>query len=933
MDLITQLSSGEELLDLELINEDSNSQEIEKPITDTGQVEASTSEENSTDNSNCVLKAENDTKEEDITESDCHSNGIQEKSKSQPSTVKDLKEEQNTVFDQTNATLAQDSKFDEKLPHLSNVTPHGSVPEKESKSSTNPNESINSTLESNIDGNLKTEKEDILLETRSVEPNSSNQLQRQSRTLSNENIVSESSKNVEATKENNLSSKCSIDFLSNKSNNNSEVSQMETNLSDRCENPIVLPINESSSSADSSKEPQTSQNKNNDSDKTGKSEQINAEQIISFLERKRKSDEPEEQASKKLCTEEDQKEDGQKGEAGGRDEEKRSNDTFEGESLVAKSEVGKEIEEPVVVFQGEGSGHDCNSGNCPVEIEVGEEIEEPVWIFQGEGSGHDCETGNPGIENDVGEEIEEPVMFFCGEGSGNDCDTGNPGLESEEEVKNKDGENNHSKDVKDNVENNTNLTSFDIRTPSVDNSIHTLKESLHDNINSKTGTSSPEMEHNDPIERKLSVLTGESYSSNEEKELVSEKEDKQIIDVADDSIERGTRRKSCSEDTETNPPEAKKTKVEKLDNDIESNIKNQNTDFEKVIDTTEDTTEASNGIVDALNVSNSSYRSKDNTSSQESVEYNKEHEPEEDSKGSLISEKDDAALVEGNSIAEMNKINSTLLSKNEIDDTKSKTETNENNLSGESDECKNDVPVKDKEKNCEKNSNKLKNSEKTESTNVTSKNKLSRGSNSSIKDLEIGKEDLIFNKDSHTEKDKSDKADDFSKSNSDVEKESQQTDSNTEKKKPKKSPRPRKKLFTVGRSRRKSKKPLEEIPDPVNSDEEDLISKLSKLDDEESKKVSKKKQITESQNQKSSINKKATNKDDGNPSLVSSRKRRGSQIVKDKDSEEDPTSDKKDEEDEEEEEEVGGKKRKLKGNQIIFEMYTLSKLEFKLIEI
>lgn len=64
VDLITQLSSGEGLLGLEVINEDSNSQEVEKPITDTGQVDVSTSEENTADNFSSSDNIENGVKQE-----------------------------------------------------------------------------------------------------------------------------------------------------------------------------------------------------------------------------------------------------------------------------------------------------------------------------------------------------------------------------------------------------------------------------------------------------------------------------------------------------------------------------------------------------------------------------------------------------------------------------------------------------------------------------------------------------------------------------------------------------------------------------------------------------------------------------------------------------------------------------------------------------
>lgn len=54
--------------------------------------------------------------------------------------------------------------------------------------------------------------------------------------------------------------------------------------------------------------------------------------------------------------------------------------------------------------------------------DVGKAIEEPLMMVHGEGSGSDCDAVNPICE----EEIEEPLMYFYGEGLGADCDTGNP---------------------------------------------------------------------------------------------------------------------------------------------------------------------------------------------------------------------------------------------------------------------------------------------------------------------------------------------------------------------------------------------------------------------------------------------------------------------------------------------------------------------------
>lgn len=61
-----------------------------------------------------------------------------------------------------------------------------------------------------------------------------------------------------------------------------------------------------------------------------------------------------------------------------------------------------------------------------------EEIEEPVMMVSGEGSGYENESRNP----IVGEEIEETVMYFVGEGNGRDCETGNETEDQKSETTN-----------------------------------------------------------------------------------------------------------------------------------------------------------------------------------------------------------------------------------------------------------------------------------------------------------------------------------------------------------------------------------------------------------------------------------------------------------------------------------------------------------------
>ncbi|XP_014276967.1 microtubule-associated protein futsch [Halyomorpha halys] len=140
---------------------------------------------------------------------------------------------------------------------------------------------------------------------------------------------------------------------------------------------------------------------------------------------------------------------------------------------VGEPEFSEVIEEPVQYVVGVGSGVECDVANpkydgnldlsvskCELndieeEPEFSEVIEEPVLFFIGLGSGAECDVGNPrqhnedrspnshsgstmGIECSLkslslathepkfSDVIEEPVMFVHGSGNGEDCLTGNP---------------------------------------------------------------------------------------------------------------------------------------------------------------------------------------------------------------------------------------------------------------------------------------------------------------------------------------------------------------------------------------------------------------------------------------------------------------------------------------------------------------------------
>lgn len=87
----------------------------------------------------------------------------------------------------------------------------------------------------------------------------------------------------------------------------------------------------------------------------------------------------------------------------------------------SKEEIGEAIEEPVMIVKGKGSGAECNDGNSfllfndlsteRVSLEAPSEES-----LRDDFSEDDCF---------IGEAIEEPVLIFFGEGAGAECDMGN----------------------------------------------------------------------------------------------------------------------------------------------------------------------------------------------------------------------------------------------------------------------------------------------------------------------------------------------------------------------------------------------------------------------------------------------------------------------------------------------------------------------------
>lgn len=75
-------------------------------------------------------------------------------------------------------------------------------------------------------------------------------------------------------------------------------------------------------------------------------------------------------------------------------------------------EYGDEIEEEVMYVRGEGSGRDCNNENIlgatlndnSTDMEVSEAIEESVMFVYGEGSGYECDAGNNSTDEETSQD-------------------------------------------------------------------------------------------------------------------------------------------------------------------------------------------------------------------------------------------------------------------------------------------------------------------------------------------------------------------------------------------------------------------------------------------------------------------------------------------------------------------------------------------------
>lgn len=243
-----------------------------------------------------------------------------------------------------------------------------------------------------------------------------------------------------------------------------------------------------------------------------------------------------------------------------------------------KIEVSEAIEEPMMLVKGEGSGKECETENTNREMiqrDVNERLNIQMIPLKDVDPERKCESrifDREEIDIEVSEAIEEPIMIIVGEGSGKECDTGNPGKDpgNNEENMNchkigmsEDDGTSHGVDseIVDGERNTEDSSSTSI-TKSV--SEIDKKSSKLWSIDNICNTASLDV-NNKLIVNDVSILqndgnAGDGTTSDEKPVLL----DFSQSNIKSDS-EKNLRRKSldnCNkEDKDTEPPEAKKTKI------------------------------------------------------------------------------------------------------------------------------------------------------------------------------------------------------------------------------------------------------------------------------------------------------------------------------------------------------------------------------------
>ncbi|XP_054265794.1 remodeling and spacing factor 1-like isoform X1 [Macrosteles quadrilineatus] len=923
--LITQLSSGEELLELELINEDSNSQEVEKPIIDTGQVEQSTSEENTVDS--VASKNELPVKEE----SSCI-NGI---SKSDVSNVANPQKE-----------VLEDTKSETKV-----KIDNGELSDQTNKCTANPQKEVLEDTKCEI--KVKVDNDEVSDQTiRCTDVSLDNNHEVTTINGNDHKDEVEPEKIIdkgcllENKKDINQADSISALKTENYVGNENNISQLPTKTSDEVKN-VAEEIKQRSLFKSTSSPLFKG--------KIGKSSGSKLDQIFS-----RKLEQSSLNSIGKVGNVEDGKE----------------------TSLHLKTLVDDDsCSQSSVLSNVNEQESNSISKELQVKRKADELCEEP--------SKKQClEEFKPELEPEVGEEIEEPVMIIKGEGSGQECDTGNPGKDSEEEVgtqnmnktasnkseitqKNEPSDNSFTEDillekslnngissdngkldefsqikVTDSTHNNLEITKKDGNL--CDISKPTQGENTLENFE-LTNTDKSELEMNKSIEEQMSDLTGEGLSPKGVPECQRNTDNKKEtgIEVNSKTSEKLTRRKSLDStddvDTESIPPEAKKTKVEKDCNDIFGTDDSMpySTEEKKL----DDKRGNLNDRVPELKVTNDfvDKETQDKSKSSENddpedlltksnikgnvFESQKEanSKPVDDIKASVGKE---ITSVENKSLPKKDEDSLERNEKINTYDPDGKVESNEN-YSVEDNLKKIDrSKEKDAESNVDETTSKSKikeskielesevKSDSTISSNPT-KERINDEGSTSINPLseqsEVQEKDEKVPSDNKAPKCASESVKKDENKDCDIKSENEaQSDSSTKdndgtakkKKTPvKKSPKPRRKVFTP-KSRKRANKNKPTKDESENSSVPGDKNSPQKLDLEE-----KGNQIEKSKDEGDLSEKKETK-----AKPISGRKRRNSHknVNTEKESEEDLASDKK-ANTEEDDEEIGGKRRKVKG--------------------
>uniref|UniRef100_A0A1B6FH68 PHD-type domain-containing protein n=1 Tax=Cuerna arida TaxID=1464854 RepID=A0A1B6FH68_9HEMI len=563
VDLITQLSSGEELLGLELINEDSNSQEVEKPIIDTGQVELSTSEENTADNTSSTdSKTEHSVKQEDNSNSGSSQQNvpcINEDNNDRKSFELNLQSSTTSCKTGINETdnSCTAAKVDNKGMNLCS-TDAEDVDSKElvEKDFIKSVENIKNTDSKPLIPSSATTQDDgfgetILSSTKSLESANHDDLK---------NFVENYSKNAH-TEEINLLQQ-SKECKSNSTTTNSSITEKTedgSNLKHIIPKDDVIIKTDLPVTTEDSTKSHTPETCNINVAEEIKQRSLFKSNISSLFKGKigksSSGSKLDQIFSRKLE---------QSNVSSVIDQSFKSTTKLLSSNITNKHE--KELHSTIPTDK--ASVPTVDNEDCSVYIEPNSKRKPDEAVIDEQPLKKQCVEAESN-DDEVGEEIEEPVMIIMGEGLGRECDTGNPGREEDDVTTEKIS--NSSRDSDLNIINKQKQTSSNSQVSNFENCDEDLKfKNLDSTIgklnNGIAENKSPEDAHEKSIEEQLSDLTGESFSpkTNDLPNINCNNEKHDDV-LSSKQTEKGVRRKSfeCtySVDNESVPPEAKKTKV------------------------------------------------------------------------------------------------------------------------------------------------------------------------------------------------------------------------------------------------------------------------------------------------------------------------------------------------------------------------------------